>query len=60
MLTDPYCKLQEEYQNMDDVGTLKTCGHDYHVGCIKTWLSMKKVCPICKAEALPENMKKAK
>ncbi|CAL0334754.1 unnamed protein product [Lupinus luteus] len=21
----------EEYKNMDDVGTFKTCGHDYHI-----------------------------
>ncbi|KAK7245149.1 hypothetical protein RIF29_39984 [Crotalaria pallida] len=47
----------EEYKNMDDVGTLKTCGHDYHVSCIKKWLSMKKICPICKASALPEDTK---
>ncbi|XP_061345717.1 probable E3 ubiquitin-protein ligase HIP1 [Gastrolobium bilobum] len=47
----------EEYKNMDDVGTLKTCGHDYHVSCIKKWLSMKKLCPICKASALPEDTK---
>ncbi|XP_045798781.1 probable E3 ubiquitin-protein ligase RHG1A isoform X4 [Trifolium pratense] len=47
----------EEYKNMDDVGTLKTCGHDYHVSCIKKWLSMKKLCPICKASALPEDKK---
>ncbi|CAL0310456.1 unnamed protein product [Lupinus luteus] len=45
----------EEYKNMDDVGTLKICGHDYHVSCIKKWLSMKKLCPICKASSLPEN-----
>ncbi|TKY62166.1 E3 ubiquitin-protein ligase MBR2 [Spatholobus suberectus] len=45
----------EEYKNMDDVGTLKTCGHDYHVSCVKKWLSMKKLCPICKASALPED-----
>ncbi|RDX80092.1 E3 ubiquitin-protein ligase MBR2 [Mucuna pruriens] len=47
----------EEYKNMDDVGTLKTCGHDYHVGCVRKWLSMKKVCPICKASVLPEDTK---
>lgn len=47
----------EEYKNMDDVGTLKTCGHDYHVSCIKKWLSMKKLCPICKSSALPEDRK---
>lgn len=47
----------EEYENMDDVGTLKICGHDYHAGCITKWLSMKNACPICKAAALPDNMK---
>ncbi|KAK7285079.1 hypothetical protein RJT34_19837 [Clitoria ternatea] len=47
----------EEYKNMDDVGTLKICGHDYHVSCVKKWLSMKKLCPICKASALPEDSK---
>ncbi|KAK7337049.1 hypothetical protein VNO77_17607 [Canavalia gladiata] len=47
----------EEYKNMDDVGTLKTCGHDYHVSCIKKWLSVKKLCPVCKASALPEDTK---
>ncbi|XP_028775167.1 probable E3 ubiquitin-protein ligase RHG1A isoform X2 [Neltuma alba] len=47
----------EEYKNMDDVGTLKTCRHDYHVSCIRKWLSMKNKCPICKASALPDDMK---
>ncbi|KAH1258606.1 E3 ubiquitin-protein ligase MBR2 [Glycine max] len=47
----------EEYKNMDDVGTLKTCGHDYHVSCIKKWLSLRKLCPICKVSALPEDTK---
>lgn len=44
----------EEYKNMDDVGTLKTCLHDYHVCCIKKWLLMKNLCPICKAPAEAE------
>lgn len=50
----------EEYQHMDDVGTLKACGHDYHVACIEKWLSMKNTCPICKGPALPDNMKEKK
>ncbi|XP_002519554.2 E3 ubiquitin-protein ligase MBR1 [Ricinus communis] len=47
----------EEYKDMDDVGSLKACGHDYHVSCIKKWLSMKNLCPICKASAMADNMK---
>ncbi|XP_061350547.1 probable E3 ubiquitin-protein ligase RHG1A [Gastrolobium bilobum] len=47
----------EEYKNMDDVGTLKTCSHEYHVSCIRKWLTMKNICPICKASALPDDTK---
>ncbi|GFP83763.1 probable E3 ubiquitin-protein ligase hip1 [Phtheirospermum japonicum] len=47
----------EEYKNMDDVGTLKGCGHDFHVGCIRKWLSMKNLCPICKSAAVDDNNK---
>ncbi|XVE61732.1 hypothetical protein DITRI_Ditri06bG0063300 [Diplodiscus trichospermus] len=47
----------EEYKDMDEVGALKTCSHDYHVPCIKKWLSMKNTCPICKASAVADNMK---
>ncbi|CAA0842909.1 E3 ubiquitin-protein ligase MBR2 [Striga hermonthica] len=46
----------EEYKDMDDLGSLK-CGHDFHVGCIKKWLSMKNLCPICKTSAMDENKK---
>lgn len=47
----------DEYRNMDEVGTVKACGHDYHVVCIRKWLSMKNICPICKATAVDDNMK---
>ncbi|KAG2690208.1 hypothetical protein I3760_09G176900 [Carya illinoinensis] len=47
----------EEYRDRDGVGTLKACGHDYHVSCIKKWLSMKNLCPVCKGSALADNMK---
>lgn len=39
---------------MDDVGTLKACRHDFHVSCIRKWLSMKNLCPICKKAAVDE------
>ncbi|KAJ8899885.1 hypothetical protein K2173_019588 [Erythroxylum novogranatense] len=44
----------EEYKNMDDIGALSSCGHDYHISCIKKWLSMKNSCPICKTAALED------
>ncbi|XP_073044400.1 uncharacterized protein [Primulina eburnea] len=47
----------DEYRNMDEVGTVKACGHDFHVACIRKWLSMKNICPICKATAVDDNMK---
>lgn len=40
----------EEYDNGDKIVTMEKCGHDYHADCIKKWLLMKKVCPICKTE----------
>jgi E3 ubiquitin-protein ligase RNF38/44 len=43
--------LQEEYKAKELIGTLE-CGHKYHVNCIKQWLMMKNLCPICKTTAL--------
>ncbi|GJW49721.1 putative RNA-directed DNA polymerase [Tanacetum coccineum] len=40
----------EEYKNGEKLGRMKKCGHDYHVDCIKKWLVMKKICPVCKSE----------
>ncbi|KAF5770778.1 putative transcription factor C2H2 family [Helianthus annuus] len=40
----------EEYKNGDKIGRMGKCGHEYHVDCIKKWLLMKKLCPICKTE----------
>ncbi|GLU15440.1 hypothetical protein SLE2022_319300 [Rubroshorea leprosula] len=42
---------QEEYKNEEKIGTLD-CGHEYHADCLKKWLLVKNVCPICKTEAL--------
>ncbi|OMO73531.1 Zinc finger, RING-type [Corchorus olitorius] len=47
----------EEYKDRDEVGSLKSCGHDYHVPCIKKWLSMKNTCPICKSSVLGDDNK---
>ncbi|KAI3849858.1 hypothetical protein MKW98_026772 [Papaver atlanticum] len=45
----------DEYRKEEQIGRLRNCGHDYHVGCIKRWLSMKNACPICKAPVLADN-----
>ncbi|CAD6230413.1 unnamed protein product [Miscanthus lutarioriparius] len=45
---------QEEYQVRDCVGTLD-CGHRYHAECVKQWLMVKNLCPICKTTALSAN-----
>ncbi|GKD77889.1 zinc finger, RING/FYVE/PHD-type containing protein [Tanacetum coccineum] len=41
----PIC--YDEYQADQMIGTL-ACRHSYHEGCIKTWLSRKNVCPMCR------------
>ncbi|EEF44011.1 ring finger protein, putative [Ricinus communis] len=43
---------QDEYKSKEKIGTLD-CGHEYHADCLKKWLRVKNVCPICKSEALP-------
>ncbi|XP_038685173.1 probable E3 ubiquitin-protein ligase ZFP1 [Tripterygium wilfordii] len=44
---------QEDYKRQEKIGTLG-CGHEYHADCLKKWLLVKNVCPICKSEALRE------
>ncbi|XVE93387.1 hypothetical protein REPUB_Repub01dG0187500 [Reevesia pubescens] len=48
---EPCCICQEEYADGDDTGTLD-CGHDFHTNCIKQWLMLKNLCPICKTTGL--------
>ncbi|KAL5564273.1 hypothetical protein UlMin_027437 [Ulmus minor] len=48
---------QDNYKNLEKVGSLD-CGHEYHAECLKNWLVLKNVCPICKSEALSTGSKK--
>ncbi|EOA16155.1 hypothetical protein CARUB_v10004296mg [Capsella rubella] len=48
---EPCCVCQEEYAEGDDLGTL-ACGHEFHTACVKQWLMLKNLCPICKTVAL--------
>ncbi|XP_038982125.1 probable E3 ubiquitin-protein ligase ZFP1 [Phoenix dactylifera] len=47
---------QVEYDEKERIGILD-CGHSYHAGCIRQWLSVKNLCPICKASALTRDRK---
>ncbi|MED6157665.1 hypothetical protein PIB30_025443 [Stylosanthes scabra] len=42
---------QDEYKNKEKIGILR-CEHEYHAECLRKWLIVKNVCPICKSEAL--------
>ncbi|KAG0473425.1 hypothetical protein HPP92_015282 [Vanilla planifolia] len=48
---EPCCICREEYGEGEDIGALD-CKHDFHVPCIKQWLMIKNVCPICKTTAV--------
>ncbi|CAH9114574.1 unnamed protein product [Cuscuta epithymum] len=41
------CRL--DYEN-DETLTVLSCKHSYHPECIKNWLRINKVCPVCSAE----------
>ncbi|XP_062180329.1 uncharacterized protein LOC133884789 [Phragmites australis] len=45
---DRGCSIcQEEFEPNEETGKL-SCSHNYHVNCIKQWLSRKNACPVCK------------
>ncbi|GFQ01076.1 E3 ubiquitin-protein ligase mbr2 [Phtheirospermum japonicum] len=35
------------FDENEKIATLN-CGHDFHAGCIKSWLMLKNCCPLCK------------
>ncbi|RDX83042.1 putative E3 ubiquitin-protein ligase ZFP1, partial [Mucuna pruriens] len=49
--TDSCIICQDEYKNQEKIGILQ-CGHEYHADCLRKWLLVKNVCPICKSQAL--------
>ncbi|KAK7401790.1 hypothetical protein VNO78_13562 [Psophocarpus tetragonolobus] len=42
---------QDEFKSQERIGVLR-CEHEYHEDCLRKWLVVKNVCPICKLEAL--------
>ncbi|KAG6591930.1 putative E3 ubiquitin-protein ligase HIP1, partial [Cucurbita argyrosperma subsp. sororia] len=45
------CTICLDTLNDGKIGILD-CNHYYHADCLKQWLLVKNVCPICKSEAL--------
>uniref|UniRef100_A0A151UD75 RING-type E3 ubiquitin transferase n=1 Tax=Cajanus cajan TaxID=3821 RepID=A0A151UD75_CAJCA len=54
--TDSCIICQDEFKNQEEIGVLR-CEHEYHADCLKKWLVVKNVCPICKSEALTPGRK---
>ncbi|KAL3615231.1 hypothetical protein CASFOL_040892 [Castilleja foliolosa] len=50
---DQICVVCQEclFEEDEKVATLD-CGHDFHAGCIKSWLMIKNSCPLCKATGI--------
>ncbi|XP_027183829.1 E3 ubiquitin ligase BIG BROTHER-related-like [Coffea eugenioides] len=49
---DELCVIcQDEFKSGEMLGTLG-CRHEFHADCIKRWLQVKNVCPICKRMAV--------
>ena len=40
----------EEFLNKTKLVKLPDCNHFFHSDCIKDWLKVKPLCPICKAD----------
>ena len=42
------CSICIEEQKLNENWTKLYCGHDFHRKCIKDWLSVKNICPVCR------------
>ncbi|KAK1416743.1 hypothetical protein QVD17_25859 [Tagetes erecta] len=49
---------QTNYDDEEHIGVLD-CGHEYHVDCVKKWLTVKNTCPICKSTAVAAKAKES-
>ncbi|KAF1899649.1 hypothetical protein Lal_00019779 [Lupinus albus] len=49
--TDSCIICMNEYERQEKIGILQ-CGHECHADCLRKWLLVKNVCPICKSEGL--------
>lgn len=45
-----FCAICQDLVNVGETGKELPCMHDYHAGCIQSWLARKNTCPICRFE----------
>ncbi|CAH8335916.1 unnamed protein product [Eruca vesicaria subsp. sativa] len=46
------CVICLDKLKCNDEASKLACGHDFHFDCIKNWLMVKNMCPLCKQQAL--------
>jgi hypothetical protein len=44
-----------EYEANEEVKRLP-CGHFFHAGCVSTWLSITRICPVCRQRIPSANL----
>lgn len=42
----------EEFEFKQKLVKLPNCGHFFHKKCIKSWMKVKTICPLCKSDYL--------
>lgn len=50
------CTICLDVPSKDEIITTLTCGHWYHRECIHEWLAHSRLCPLCKASAMPSSL----
>ena len=47
----------EDFKNNEKIIILKECKHSFHIDCIKSWLSIENICPLCRNITIQDGLK---